>query len=37
MGCPVGLIVAIVFEDGVAHLDAFITDVGPRIIAGRGN
>jgi hypothetical protein len=26
---------AIIFEDGIADGDAFIADIGPRIIAGR--
>src|SRR5258706_15983675 len=33
VGGAIGLIVAIVFQDGIAHRDALITDVGTRIVA----
>src|ERR1700728_4787459 len=33
----VALLVAVVFDDGIANGNAFIADIGPWIIAGRGN
>ena len=37
MGCAVRLILAIVFQDGIAYGDALISNVGSRVIAGGGD